>query len=246
MTGEGNTPPRVWEQYLSDQDRAHMATRTATSLRPLGSKPVLLIIDMYLWAFGDRPEPLLEAVQRWPGSCGLAAWEALPHCQKLLEHARKLDVPVIHVTGQPGFPRGHWTVDRAPDTLAAPRDEDLADRMEHAWEIVEQLKPIDGEMVIRKTAASAFWGTPLAGHLNYLGADTVIAIGESTSGCVRASVVDGCAYRLNMAVVEECVFDRHQAPHALSLFDMSQKYARLLNLDETMAYLSTTQSNPGN
>ena len=48
-----------------------------------------------------------------------------------------------------------------------------------------------------------FWGTPLVGHLNYLGIDTIITCGESTSGCVRASVVDGCTHRYRMIVVEE-------------------------------------------
>jgi nicotinamidase-related amidase len=67
-------------------------------------------------------------------------------------------------------------------------------------------------------------------QLNYLGVDTLIVGGESTSGCVRASVVDGCSYRFRVIVVEECVFDRHQATHALNLFDMHTKYADVLPL----------------
>jgi len=61
--------------------------------------------------------------------------------------------------------------------------------------------------------------------------------GESTSGCVRASVVDGCQNRLKVSVVEECVFDRHQATHALNLFDMDQKYADVISLADAVAYL---------
>jgi nicotinamidase-related amidase len=75
------------------------------------------------------------------------------------------------------------------------------------------------------------------GHLNQLGIDTVITCGESTSGCVRASVVDGCTYRFRMIVVEECVFDRHEAAHAINLFDMHQKYADVLPLAQVMQYL---------
>ena len=82
------------------------------------------------------------------------------------------------------------------------------------------------------------WGTPLAGHLNYLGVDTLITCGESTSGCVRASVVDGCTYRYRMIVVEEGVFDRHEAAHAINLFDMHQKYADVVPLAEVLEYLS--------
>ena len=76
------------------------------------------------------------------------------------------------------------------------------------------MEPLPGEAVLRKLSPSAFWGTPLVGHLNQLGVDTVIACGESTSGCVRASVVDGCTARSRMVVVEEGVWDRHEAPHA--------------------------------
>ena len=89
---------------------------------------------------------------------------------------------------------------------------------------------------MRKSSPSAFWGTPLAGHLNYLGVDTLITCGESTSGCVRASVVDGCTYRYRMIVVEEGVFDRHEATHAINLFDMHQKYADVVSLAEVLEY----------
>src|SRR5205823_4644308 len=105
------------------------------------------------------------------------------------------------------------------------------------YDIVPQVAPIEGEVVLRKSAPSAFNGTPLLAHLTYLGVDTLIVGGESTSGCVRASVVDGCSYRYKMIVVEECVFDRHQAPHAMNLFDMHQKYADVLSLAAVEAHL---------
>ena len=62
-------------------------------------------------------------------------------------------------------------------------------------------------------------------------------MGESTSGCVRASVVDGCTNRYRMIVVEEGVFDRHEATHAINLFDMNQKYADVVPLAEVLEYL---------
>src|SRR5207253_10369226 len=97
--------------------------------------------------------------------------------------------------------------------------------------------PLPGEAVLKKLSPSAFWGTPLVGHLNQLGIDTVITVGESTSGCVRASVVDGTTYRFRMIVVEEGVFDRHEACHAINLFDMNQKYADVVPLEQALAYL---------
>ena len=62
--------------------------------------------------------------------------------------------------------------------------------------------------------------------------------GESTSGCVRSSVVDGCTNRYRMVVVEECVFDRHEASHAINLFDMNQKYADVLPLAEVIEWMA--------
>jgi maleamate amidohydrolase len=98
---------------------------------------------------------------------------------------------------------------------------------------------------LRKSSPSAFWGTPLVGHLNYLGVETIITCGEGTSGCVRASVVDGCTHRYRMMVVEECVIDRHEATHAINLFDMNQKYADVLPLAEVLEYLTTWRAEQG-
>jgi len=96
---------------------------------------------------------------------------------------------------------------------------------------------LPGEAVLKKVAPSSFWGTPLAAHLNYNDVDTVIAVGESTSGCLRATVVEGTSHRFRMIVAEECSFDRHESAHAMNLFDMNQKYADVLPLAEVVEYL---------
>ena len=72
-----------------------------------------------------------------------------------------------------------------------------------------------------------------------MGVDTVIACGETTSGCVRASVVDGCTFRYRMGVVGEGTFDRTEASHAINPFDLDQKYAHVVILAETVAYFDT-------
>ena len=117
-------------------------------------------------------------------------------------------------------------------------DEAALDRQRRRFDIIDQCAPAEGEAVLYKTSPSAFWGTPLTGHLTRLGIDTLITCGESTSGCVRASVVDGCTNRYRMIVVEECVFDRHQATHAINLFDMHQKYADVLPLADVLEWLA--------
>src|SRR5215467_10747047 len=91
-------PARVWDSFLTEQDRAHLAMSPHRGIG-FGARPALLLIDLYRWVFGDKPEPLLEAVKTWPGSCGLAGWQALPTIQRLLALARELSLPVVYLTG---------------------------------------------------------------------------------------------------------------------------------------------------
>ena len=229
-------PERVWDPYLTAQDRAHLAMSPHQSVG-FGEKPALLLVDLYRWVYGDEPQPLLEATEDWPGSCGLAAWDAVPHIQTLLEASRKAGIPVVHVTGLGDAGIESWNAQKR-DVQDRVKDPAEIDRDKRRFDIVDEFAPIDGEAVLRKSSPSAFWGTPLMGHLNYLGVDTIITCGESTSGCVRASVVDGCTYRYRMIVVEECVFDRHEATHAINLFDMDQKYADVLPLADVLEWLA--------
>ncbi len=228
---------RVWDPFLTPQDREHLAVSRDRRVG-FGHSPALLLIDLYRWVFGDQPQPLLEAVKTWPGSCGLAAWEALPHLQRLLGLARALRVPVVHITGLEDSGMLGWG-EAAHGGMG--RGVSDPQRRRGRYDIVPQVAPIEGEVVLRKTTPSAFNGTPLLAHLNHLGVDTLIVGGESTSGCVRASVVDGCSYRYKIIVVEECVFDRHQAAHAMNLFDMHQKYADVVSLVEVDAHLRRTR-----
>lgn len=233
---------RVWDRYLTPSDRAHIGASADRRVGP-GKKPALLLIDLYRSVFGDKPEPLMEAIKTWPGSCGMAGWNALPHIQKLLAASRAAGIPVIHITMLPTAMSGvpGWSEAAHRDSgprRGVPQDPAAQDRARRAPEIIEEVAPLPGETVLRKTAPSSFWGTPLAGQLNYLGVDTLIVCGESTSGCVRASVVEAVSYRYRVQVVEECVFDRHEACHAMNLFDMHQKYADVIPLTEALKYLA--------
>jgi nicotinamidase-related amidase len=223
---------RVWDRFLTEQDRARAAVQPAVR-KGGGQRPALIMVDLYRWVFGDRPEPLLEAIRTWPGSCGLAGWESVPHIQRLLAECRALGVPVVHLTGLEGMPGWRDVNPRGGGTA----DPALVDHRRRRYDIIDEVAPIEGEVVLRKTAPSAFWGTPLIGHLTSLRVDTVVVAGESTSGCVRATVVDAKSHRLKAIVPEECVFDRDEASHAINLFDMEEKYADVLPLDEVVDYL---------
>jgi len=223
---------RVWDAFLTEQDRARAAVQPAVR-KGAGTRPVLVLVDLYRWVFGDVREPLLEAIRTWPGSCGPAAWDSLPHIQRLLAEARELAIPVVHLTGLEGMP-GWRDFNPRGGGSADPVDPDHRRRR---YEIVDEVAPIEGEVVLRKSAPSAFWGTPLDGHLTALKADTIVVAGESTSGCVRATVVDAKSHRYKVLVPEECVFDRDEASHAINLFDLEEKYADVIPLDDTIEYL---------
>lgn len=98
--------------------------------------------------------------------------------------------------------------------------------------------PQPGDAVIEKKAASAFLGTGLAEDLAEAGVDTLLVCGTSTSGCVRATVVEGMGRDLRMIVVADCVSDRSALLHELALFDMGSKYADVMTLEEVLAAIA--------
>jgi maleamate amidohydrolase len=224
----GQVAAHCWDDVVGADERL-IASRYDIN-RPLGTRPALLMIDCYAKVFGDRPRPLAEAIDEWPATCGLNAWDALPALEKLLAGAREAGVPVVHTTGEarPGSRLG-----AATQRARVEGEDDLT-----GYAFLPSLAPIDGELVARKSRASAFFGTPVSTWLRQLDVDTVLVAGESTSGCVRASVVDAYSLGLKVAVVEEAVFDRSTLSHKVNLFDMHLKYAAVLHLDDALSSLS--------
>ena len=234
---------RVWDRFLTPHDSASLRERSH-QVWGYGERPALLLVDLYRWVFGDRRQPLLEAMREWPGSCGEAAWDAIPHLQRLLASARAAGIPVIHVTKLADARSGIAGWAQSPGRAASGSPPDARDRyaQDSRWTIIDEVAPLPSETIIEKAAPSAFFGTLLAAQLNALRVDSLIVGGEATSGCVRATCVDARSYRFNVTVVEECVFDRHEATHAMNLFDLHQKYADVLAIDEVAAYLDRTRT----
>jgi maleamate amidohydrolase len=96
----------------------------------------------------------------------------------------------------------------------------------------------DDEALVIKKYASAFFGTDLATRLTARGVDTILLCGCTTSGCVRASAVDGLQHGFRVMVVREAVGDRNPAAHRQSMLDMQAKYADIVALDATTGYLA--------
>mgnify|MGYP006177487761 FL=1 len=93
------------------------------------------------------------------------------------------------------------------------------------------------DIIINKRMASAFFETNLGSLFTFHGVDTVVVTGGSTSGCVRATVVDSLQRSFRTIVPEECVADKHESPHFSNLYDMALKYADVLTIEETLAQL---------
>jgi maleamate amidohydrolase len=224
-----NERRHAWEDVIDDEIRA--LTRNYAARMGLRNRPALLCIDNYNAVFGDRPQPLLEAIERFPGSCGLAAWDALEPTRRLMAAARKAAIPIIHTTADLAN-RASAAATRATKRAIGGRDPE--------WDFAHfpDLAPQSGELVIRKTRASAFYGTALSAHLVQLGVDTLVICGNSTSGCVRASVNEAFMHGYSVALVEDCVFDRNWLSHKVNLYDMNTKYGDVIFVDEAVDYIA--------
>jgi len=186
----------------------------------LGRTPALLVVD-FVNGFHD-PEIL--------GGGNIA--EAVVATVPLLGFFRERKLPII-------FTRIVYAADGSDASLwcqKVPRLRDLTE-IAHASQVVDTLAPHPGELVIRKTQASAFFGTHLGACLVAKGIDTLVVAGCTTSGCVRASVIDAMSLNYRTVVATDCVGDRALGPHQANLFDMGQKYSDLLTGEEIVAAL---------
>ena len=194
----------------------------------VGKNPALLAIDLYNQAYDGGDRPVLEVDREFPGACGENAWKAIPPTVRLFAAARKAGLPIIYTTGLPARPGKIHSTNRNHALRKASNDR---------WGIKDDFKPEADDLIIYKERASGFFGTPLQAYLQQMGVDSLVVCGESTSGCVRASVVDGYSYGFHMTIAEECVFDRSMLSHKVNLFDLHHKYADVMHVDEVVRHL---------
>jgi nicotinamidase-related amidase len=182
------------------------------ALRP-GKRPALLMID-FVQAYLDPASPLYADVE-----------PARLMCIELLQFARERRLSVLHtgVEYSPGGADGGVFYRKLPLLK-------VFERGSPHGAFAPGLEPIDGEIVIMKQYASAFFGTSLASTLTAQGVDTVIIAGLTTSGCIRASTVDAVQHGFVPIVIEDAVGDRADAQHQANLFDMQAKYAEVMSL----------------
>ncbi len=229
---------RLWDRFLTPRDKEVLAASGYGAIAEFGKRPALLIIDVN-WAFcGDRPEPILESIKRWRTSCGEESWVAVEVIKRLLGIARARSLPVIYTTGlwrADNWDAGSWGWKNRRSTEEPPaisRHSTLDGN-----EIVTPIAPTPQDIVVHKQKPSGFFGTGLASYLTLLGCDSLIVAGATTSGCVRATVLDAFSMNYRVNVVEDGCFDRSEASHAMSLCDMHAKYANVLPSQDIARYM---------
>jgi nicotinamidase-related amidase len=200
---------------------ADLERRSATP----GQRPALLLIDM-INAFTDPASPLGS------DACAVVAANA-----RLLSAFRERGLPVFFST-------------------VVYRDDSEASVFRHRLPALEMLKPgtaavaVDmrlapapGEPLIEKRHASGFFGTDLRERLGAAGVDSLVVTGLTTSGCVRATVVDGLQHDFPVFVPADAVGDRNAAAHAANLHDMHAKYADVTDTASLLAALPPREAN---
>ena len=234
---DGKTGTRNWDPFLTDRDRKVFAASGFGARCGFGKRPALLVIDVSYGFAGDRPEPILDSIKRWSNSCGAESWEAIRVIASLAEAFRAKKLPVLFTTGQnraDGWDVGSWAWKNSRTSESLPQPTQSLD----ANAIVAELAPQPQDVVIFKQKPSGFFGTNMAAYLTLLGADSVIVTGTTTSGCVRATVLDAFSLNYKVTVAEDGCFDRAQASHAINLCDMHAKYADVLPASGILAHIA--------
>ena len=186
-----------------------------------GQTPALIVVDVNV-GFTDPESPLV---------CDLEY--VVDAIRRLLDEARRAEIPVVYTTVSysEGDKRTAATfIDKVPALLTLVAGS--------RWvEIDRRIAPRADEPVLNKLFASAFFGTPLASLLASAGCDSLIVTGASTSGCVRATVVDALQHGYRPIVPREAVGDRNPDAHEANLFDIDAKYGDVVSVDDVVAHL---------
>lgn len=224
----------IWDEYVSAEDMQIFERSGYGTFLGLGERPALVVVDVTYAFTGDRNEPILDSIEKWPNSCGPAAWAAIPHIQELLTVFRARNLPIFYTKVPParadGLGKGLWRTSRQA-ARAEPGVSGL--------DIVADIAPEERDVVITKAAPSAFFGTHLIAYLTSIRADTLVVCGGTTSGCVRATVIDAFSHNLHVAVAEDGTFDRGRASHAVTLFDLDAKYADVMTTAKITAQIGS-------
>lgn len=219
-----------WSELFDGAQARAYRLQHAGERRSLGQRPAVLIVDVVRSFTGSEGQTLDEATAQFPTSCGPSAWAAMPYLREVAGLAAGRSWPLIYTTAEPGAAaRFGGTVKGECSAMGSPMD------LPGAQEIPKAIAPPPGALVLAKPKASAFFSTSLPAYLIRREVDCLIVAGATTSGCVRATVVDGHSHGYPVFVVEDACFDRARLSHGVNLFEMNAKYADVLTTAELIA-----------
>lgn len=214
-----------WDGIVPQETLDHYRQAGFSKPSRQGSKPALLVIDTQYSTSGEAPMPLSEAVKYHPLNCGEYAWQAIANMVPLIAAFREIGAPIIYPyvsESKVASEQSRWPTNNSSSRF---------------FQMVEEIAPEDGDVLLPKTAPSAFFGTPLLKYLITLRVDTLFIVGNTTSGCIRASVVDANSYDYNVIVPHDCCYDRAPVSHAVNLFDIAAKYADVISTTDAITRL---------
>ena len=194
----------------------------------VGENPAVLMVDVYKASYEGGQQRVIDVIKEHPSSCGERAWAMVEPAKQLLEASRAAGIPITYCTGDT----------RSSSNKGRATNRQVLNEHNESYDILDELAPEDGELVVYKQRASAFYGTPLMSHLTQMGIQSLIMGGGTTSGCLRAAVQDAKANGFHVTLVEECCYDRTAMNHMINLFDMHHKYADVMHLDEVLTHIN--------
>ncbi len=221
---QGFIPDVIPEQDRQVRQRAGLGQRVG-----FGDRIAVIVIDMCRYTVEDRS----------PLSCGELGWTACHAIAKLLDAARPRGIPIIYSTQRTAEPYSSATGGRLLSKAIA-GDSAFANEL---WphEILDEVAPQSGDVVLVKPKPSFFFGTQLTSVLINERIDTLIITGTTTAGCVRATVDDAAARNYRVIVPQEAVADRYSLSHQVTLFDIDSWLGDVMPLNAVIRHIETVR-----
>lgn len=221
---KGFIPDIIPEEDRQVRQRAGLGQRVG-----FGERIAVIVIDMCRYTVEDRS----------PLSCGELGWTACHAIAKLLEVARPRGIPIIYSTQRTAEPYSSATGGRLLSKAIA-SDSAFANEL---WphEILDEVAPQPGDVVLVKPKPSFFFGTQLTSVLINERIDTLIITGTTTAGCVRATTDDAAARNYRVIIPQEAVADRYSLSHQVTLFDIDSWLGDVMPLDAVIRHIETVK-----
>lgn len=224
-----HTPLGYIPDVIPEKDR-EVRRRSGLGQRVgFGERIAVIVIDMCRYTVEERS----------PLSCGELGWTACRAIARLLDVARPRNIPIIYSTQRTAEPYSSATGGRLL-SKAIPTDSAFANEL---WphEILDEVAPQPGDVVLVKPKPSFFFGTQLTSVLINARIDTLIITGTTTAGCVRATVDDAAALNYRVIVPQEAVADRYSLSHQVTLFDIDSWLGDVMPLDAVIRHIETVK-----